>query len=46
VKEQETQELELPKGSQGFSQDVSIAYDYLDQDAQVFEPNDKFSKVQ
>jgi hypothetical protein len=45
VKEQETQELELPKGSQVFSQDVSIAHDYFDQDAQASEPDEKFSKV-
>jgi hypothetical protein len=45
VKEQETPELELPKGSQVFSQDVPIVHGYLDQDAQVFEPDEKFSKV-
>ncbi len=45
MKEQETQELEPPKGFQVFSQDVSTAHDYLGQDAQVFEPNEKFSKV-
>jgi hypothetical protein len=45
VKEQETQELELPKGSQVFSKDVSIVHHYLDQDAQVSEPDEKFSAV-